>query len=625
MGQTLGGTFPVTAGVYSNAGSSQFVIKMDSMLTTNVFSTVFGSGSSTTTNISPVAFLVDTCQNIYISGWGGNLGFTTGTSTIGTTTGMPVTPASIAAPLKSTTDGADFYFIALSKNATSLLFGAFLGRTSTTPVEGEHVDGGTSRFDRQGVVYQGICANCGGGTSPAFPTTSGSWATSVGSSNCNEGALKLAFQLGAPDAIANANPRAKGCPPLTVVFQNLSTNALSYNWNFADGSPQDTSFGPTHTFTIPGTYQVRLVVYNPNACKVRDTAFLTIIVDSNKIKSNFNATVLDSCGPYRASFTNISQYSTSAGAQGRTSFTWLFGDGTTYTGANPPIHTYAASGTYTVTLVMRDTAACNNPDTLKKVISMNGKRVQALFSSPDSVCLRSGITFTSASINANSIQWNFGDGKTSTLNSPTHTFDSAGTYTITLIAVNLTTCNKRDTLKRTIIIKKLPIADFAFTPLIPVSNTPIDFENRSKNADNYTWNFGDNTGTSEVSPSHLFKRTGTFRVCLIARTLEGCADTICKDVSADVHTAIDIPTGFSPNGDGSNEILFVRGGAIETMNLKIFNRWGEKVFESNSLSQGWDGTYKGKPQEMDAYAYVLTATFIDGTSTIKKGNVTLVR
>jgi gliding motility-associated-like protein len=102
-------------------------------------------------------------------------------------------------------------------------------------------------------------------------------------------------------------------------------------------------------------------------------------------------------------------------------------------------------------------------------------------------------------------------------------------------------------------------------------------------------------------------------------------DSVCKKVEADIHTAIDVPTGFSPNGDGSNDVLYVRGGGIEVMNLRIFNRWGEKVFESNGLEYGWDGTFKGKPQEMDAYAYVLTATFIDGSSAIKKGNITLLR
>ena len=235
--------------------------------------------------------------------------------------------------------------------------------------------------------------------------------------------------------------------------------------------------------------------------------------------------------------------------------------------------------------------------------------------------------FTNQSTNATGITWDFGDGQTSTSAAPiTHTYTATGDFTITLIAVNPFTCNKTDTLKKTIRIKKLPTADFLHAPTIPESNKPVRFTNKSTNADFYTWNFGDGSlRSSEVSPSHLFRKTGTFLVCLKATSNEGCADSVCKSVEADIHTAIDIPTGFSPNGDGSNDILFVRGGGIEIMNLRIFNRWGEKVFESNSLEVGWDGTFKGKPQEIDAYAYVVTATFIDGTTAIKKGNITLLR
>jgi gliding motility-associated-like protein len=112
---------------------------------------------------------------------------------------------------------------------------------------------------------------------------------------------------------------------------------------------------------------------------------------------------------------------------------------------------------------------------------------------------------------------------------------------------------------------------------------------------------------------------------LIAKSAAGCADTLCKSVSADVNTKLDVPTGFSPNGDGFNDILFVRGGGIETMSFKVFNRWGELVFETTDITIGWDGTYKGQAQEMDAYAYVLSATFVDGSSQSKSGNVTLIR
>lgn len=625
MGQTLGGSFPVTSGVYSNTGSSQFIIKMDSLLTTDIFSTVFGSGSSSTTNISPVAFLVDTCQNIYISGWGGNLGFSTAPSTVGTTTGMPVTASTITSPLKSTTDGYDFYFMALSKNAANLLFGAFLGRHSTLSLQGEHVDGGTSRFDRQGIVYQGICANCGGSGGPTFPTTPGSWATAIGSDNCNEAAVKIAFQLSVPDAIANASPKARGCPPFTVQFQNTSINAITYSWDFKDGSPINTSFAPTHTFTNPGVYNVQLVVYNPNACKTRDTAILTITVDSSQIKSDFNVNILDSCGPYRAAFMNTSQYSKMPGAAGHTSFLWLWGDGSQSTATNPGIHSYAGPGTYTVTLIMTDTGSCNSPDTVRKVVAVNGLLVKARFTSPDSVCLKTEMIFTDQSDNASGITWYFGDGASSTTTPASHTYANPGTYTMMLVAVNPNTCNKRDTMKKTIVIRKLPVANFSYDPIIPVPNTPIKFTNKSQNADYYSWNFGDGNLSAEENPSHLYRKTGTYRVCLSALTRDGCADSLCKEVSADVHTAIDVPTAFSPNGDGSNDILFVRGAAVETVNIKIFNRWGEKVFESGSMEKGWDGTYKGRPQEMDSYAYVLRATFIDGSSAQKQGNITLLR
>ena len=190
MGLSLGGTFPVTPGVYSNPHSSQFVMKLDSNLSTDLVSTVYGSGDTIHSNISPVAFMVDTCGNIYISGWGGNL--TLASAHSGFCFGMPVT----ADAYQSTTDGADFYFIVFGSEMSYLKYATFYGRNSgTTYWEGEHVDGGTSRFDKNGVIYQAICANCGGPSSTPFPTTSGSWATLDGSINCNEAALKIAFNI----------------------------------------------------------------------------------------------------------------------------------------------------------------------------------------------------------------------------------------------------------------------------------------------------------------------------------------------------------------------------------------------------------------------------------------------
>src|SRR5690606_19012622 len=239
----------------------QFLIKLDSNLAAPIYSTVFCSGTSAQPNISPVAFLVDTCQNVYISGWGaGNI--SPGTST----NNLPLTGNAF----QSTTDGSDCYFIVFSKNANTLLFASYFGAAGKS----EHVDGGTSRFNPQGEVYQAICASCGNGQ--GFPATTGAYATTKGSINCNLGALKIAFNLGAVIAEAEAIPSTRGCVPFTVQFNNLSANATSYTWDFGDGSPASTGTAPSHTFTASGVYTVRLIARNPDACKEVDTSYVTI-------------------------------------------------------------------------------------------------------------------------------------------------------------------------------------------------------------------------------------------------------------------------------------------------------------------------------------------------------------
>lgn len=162
MGITRG-NWPVINAAFSNNGGKQFIGKMQPDLSAWVYSTRFGT-NSTHPNISPVAFLVDRCENVYVSGWGGTLGITSFNSA--GTNGLPITPDAI----KNSTDGEDFYFFVLAKNATNQLYGSFFGQNGG---EGEHVDGGTSRFDQNGVIYQAICANCFAGAN--FPTTAGAF------------------------------------------------------------------------------------------------------------------------------------------------------------------------------------------------------------------------------------------------------------------------------------------------------------------------------------------------------------------------------------------------------------------------------------------------------------------
>ncbi len=617
MGQTLGGTFPVSAGVFNNAGSSQFVIKLDSNLSTNVFSTVFGSGTSTTVNISPVAFLVDTCQNIYISGWGGNTSLSGGNNAnMPTNLGTPA-PALLRA---TNPNGNGFYFIVLSKDAVALLFGGYFGDPSGIA----HVDGGTSRFSENGVIYQAICGGCSNGTTPTNdPTTTGVVAPTRLGNNCNLLALKIAFNLGAVEAIAAANPSTNICIGETVQFSNNSANATSYEWDFGDGSPISTQTAPTHVYNNAGSFTVRLIARNPNACFTVDTTTLTIVVDTNSIDADFDVMVTDSCDPFIATFTNTSKY---GNVPGNATLTWNFGDGSNFTGNTPPAHSYSQKGTYTITLTMSDPSSCNKVDSISKTISFNNILVKADMEAPNLICENTMVNFLDKSENATAYTWNFGDGNTSTDPNPYHLYDSTGKYTIVFYASNPNSCNKTDTLTREITVSPVPQANFVHAPVIPETNEPVNFTNRSIGADKYYWNFGDGTGSEKETPDpHYYKKTGNYTVCLVAATLEGCLDTLCKKVDADVFPLADVPTAFSPNGDGNNDILRVRGSGIETINLRIFNRWGELVFETNDEHTGWDGNYNNKEQPVDAYAYVLNVSFVDGSTLYKKGNVTLIR
>ncbi|MCK7559710.1 SBBP repeat-containing protein [Chitinophaga sedimenti] len=185
---TTEGTWPVKqptgTTTFYNDNSKQFIMKLQADLATVVYSTTFGKQASYP-SISPTAFLVDRCQNVYVSGWGGELNSLAKYPNSGTY-GLPVTPDA----RKSTTDGSDFYFFVMERDCVGQLYGTFFGGNQLL----EHVDGGTSRFDRNGVIYQSICSSCGNGNRPRFPTTAGAYASGL-PPNCNLAALKIAFNL----------------------------------------------------------------------------------------------------------------------------------------------------------------------------------------------------------------------------------------------------------------------------------------------------------------------------------------------------------------------------------------------------------------------------------------------
>lgn len=766
MGQTQG-AFPTIGSVYNNPGSSQFILKLDSTLSTVQFSTVFGNGA-TTSMLAPNAFMVDDCLNIYFSGFG-------------TQQNLPVTLDAFQSTLAGGAS-SDFYFFVTGPNAGSLLFASYYGANGN-----DHVDGGTSRFDKTGIIYQGICTSAGtfpGSNTGFYPNNLSSW---------NLLTMKIDFDIDILNAVASAN-NVSGCAPLNVQFQNTSVNATTFTWDFGDGSPVSTATNPTHLYTIPGTYTVMLAANSTFTCNFNDTTYITVVVDTGAVISNFTYQKVDTCGPFSATFTNTSagsnstQYSwtfgdntssnlqqpglhtypgsgtytvtliaydslsfcgqrdtvvqvinfnppgvvvtvnpspnargcapftvqfqdgstggntywwnfgdgspantqqapsytytqagtynvtfiagnssggacggpdtgylvitvdtgiinadftavitdscdefnvsiinTSAPVSPTTVFTWYFGDGTSFATQHPVSHSYGSSGTYTITLIVEDSLSCNKIDSISKTITFTQQYVDAVAPPFPDVCAVSDVHFSHSSTNVQSVYWTLGDGSTSTQNSFTHHYNDFGEYNIMLIATNELACNKSDTFTGKVHIRRRAIADFNYTPIIPERNAPIDFVNLSQYADTYLWDFGDGTTSTEVDPSKMYDKTFLFNICLTANNKDNCPDSICRTAQTDISALIDLPTAFTPDGDGINDIFLPRGIGVETVNLKIFNRWGTLVFESDSMDHGWDGIYNGTEQPMEAYAYVLRATFITGEHFQRQGNVTLIR
>lgn len=261
LGQTQGtSTYPIVNVSYSTPNSGQFITKIDNTFSSITFSTLFGNGSGGI-NISPSAFLVDLCGNIYVSGWGANILQSTPLN------GMDVTPNAFQS---SNGDGFNFYLIVLSRNVQSLLYASYFGG----PTSHEHVDGGTSRFDENGIVYQSVCAGCG--SNDDFPTTPGAWSNINLSTNCNNGVFKYDFEITPTSAFILTD--TIGCAPLTVQFSNSSSNYSDYFWDFGNNDTTSTDPNPIRTFPNPGSYEVILVVEDSVCGLLLDTAIQTITV-----------------------------------------------------------------------------------------------------------------------------------------------------------------------------------------------------------------------------------------------------------------------------------------------------------------------------------------------------------
>lgn len=175
-----------------------------------------------------------------------------------------------------------------------------------------------------------------------------------------------------------------------------------------------------------------------------------------------------------------------------------------------------------------------------------------------------------------------------------------------------------------------PVAGFTSGTTTPVANGyELQFTNTSTANIAYLWNFGDpgspdNTSV-DTDPVHIYATTGTYQVILIAANTFGCFDTLYKTVQVRLGNNIFIPTGFTPNRDGSNDIFRVRGNNILYSEMSVFSSWGQRIFYSEKETTGWDGTVNGSVAPNGNYAYVITVQYETGEKETFKGSVSLIR
>lgn len=309
-----------------------------------------------------------------------------------------------------------------------------------------------------------------------------------------------------------------GCTPLTVAPSVSITTpdvVTSYQWNFGDGNTS-TAANPVNVYNTAGTFTVQLVITTSTGCTDTITSF---VKTGNRPNVNFSATPLDACADEAITFTDLTTANPPA-----TSWLWTFGDGTTSTQQNP-VHFYNDTGWFSVTLVVGNNGCY---DTLRIQDYVHINPPIAIFN-PTVLCTAPfTYTFTDQSIAPLTWSWLFGDGNSSTSQSPVHTFTAQGTYNVELTVTN-GACT-HTTMMPVRVLDVLP--DFDAFPLQVCKSTQVTFSSFGyirPDIVSFEWNFGDGTiinGDSSVI--HAYQQSGTYSVQLITTDAMGCTDTITK-------------------------------------------------------------------------------------------------
>ncbi|MBK9015608.1 MAG: PKD domain-containing protein [Saprospiraceae bacterium] len=421
------------------------------------------------------------------------------------------------------------------------------------------------------------------------------------------------------------------CGSSSVLFTNQSYQQAYINdfrWEFdINGVTQTfTDWNPTVDFPGVGTYY-GLLLLNPGAVSCDDTAYIEVNVYPG-ITADFDF-AYDTCVAGPVAFTD--ETSAGAGPGSIVSWQWDFGD-SKVSQEQDPLHTYQIPGDFEVHLLVRDSNNCTGTRT-KTLPYFPIPQLLVVAPSEFIGCQPAEIFFDNLSEPVNesyTLNWDFGDGGTSSDISPTHVYDDVGTFTVSLEIISPLGCQTDTTWNNLITVLSSPVADFSYTPsqlsnLVPTAQ----FTDESTNAVKWRWTFGASGISIDQNPTHTFPDTGLQVVQLVVFHPSGCTDTIQKVLDVIPEVRYFLPNAFTPNGDGSNDGFRGNGvmeGSKDFM-LRVWNRYGEQLFETNDPFEAWNGRKNntGDLSPQGVYVVVVTYTGPRGDKYELRGYATLIK
>lgn len=443
--------------------------------------------------------------------------------------------------------------------------------------------------------------------------------------NCDP---QVIAQVASNETIGDREFVINSCGNNTVTFQNTSYLEQFidvHRWEFLinDTARTFTPWSPTITFPGVGQYQGTLMLNPGTNCADTATIYVNVYPE---IRADFEFEY-DTCVAGPVTFTDLS----TTGSCCLTDWDWEFGDNQRSTQQNP-FHNYLIPGALPVTLTVRDTNGCE--DDITRIL--NYFPVPALIViSPSEAngCAPVSVFFDNLSFPIDEtydIVWNFGDGGTSTEISPTYTYESPGTYTVSVDITSPIGCQTDTIFNNLIVVRPSPQAGFSFTPEDPSSIQPtVTFTDESQGAIRWLWDFDNGATSSLPSPVYTFRDTGVYEVMQVVTHPSGCKDTLIRIIDILPEVRYFLPNAFTPNNDSSND-QFKGVGIMEGatgFRLTIWNRWGEMVFETGNPDDAWNGRKLNTGEESPPGVYVVLVTYREprGKLVEIKGFATLIR